>query len=72
MISKPGKDSPEVSSYRPISVLAILSKVLEKIIIKRLRAVIDTEEIITSHQFGFREKYSTIEKVHRITDIIGN
>ena len=72
MISKPGKDPHEVSSYRPISLLPILSKILEKIIIKRLRPVIDTEEIIPSHQFGFREKHSTIDQVHRITDIIEN
>ena len=67
MISKPGKDPHEVSSYRPISLLPILSKVLDKIIIKRLRPVIETEEIIPLHQFGFREKYSTIDQVYRIT-----
>ena len=72
MISKPGKDPHEVSSYRPISLIPILSKVLEKIITKRLRPVIETEEIIPSHQFGFREKHSTIDQVHRITDIIEN
>jgi len=24
---------------------------------------------ITSHQFGYREKHSTIDQIHRITDI---
>ena len=69
---KPGKNPHEVSSYRPISLLPIQSKILEKIIIKRLRPVIETEEIIPSHQFGFREKHSTIDQVHKINNIIEN
>ena len=72
MISKPEKDPREVSSYRPISLIPILSKVLEKIIIKRWRPVIETKQIIPLHQFGFREKHSAIEQVHRITDINEN
>jgi len=55
LISKPGKDPEEVSSYIPISLLPILSKVLEKLILKRIKAVINIKEIIPEHQFGFRE-----------------
>jgi hypothetical protein len=35
MIVKPGKTPTEVTSYRPISLLPILSKIREKIILKR-------------------------------------
>jgi hypothetical protein len=36
MIPKPGKNPTDVSSYRPLSLLLIISKVLEKLILKRL------------------------------------
>ena len=37
-----------------ISLLPILSKILEKIGIKKLQLIINTKDIILSHQFGFR------------------
>jgi delta-aminolevulinic acid dehydratase/porphobilinogen synthase len=36
MVPKPGKNPNEVSSYRPISLLPILSKILEKLILTKL------------------------------------
>lgn len=70
MIQKPGKPPNEISSYRPISLLPILSKLLEKIILKRMRPIIIEKNIIPNHQFGFRPEHSTIEQVHRICDTI--
>lgn len=70
MIPKPGKNPQEVTSYRPISLLPILSKVFEKIYVKRLKAIIDKREIIPEHQFGFRNKHGTIEQVHRLVNKI--
>jgi len=35
MIPKPGKNPMDVSSYRPISLLPTISKVLEKLILKK-------------------------------------
>jgi hypothetical protein len=32
--------------------------------------VIEERNLIPSHQFGFREKHSTIEQVHRVTNVI--
>ena len=66
MIAKPGKDPADVTSYRPISLLPILSKVLEKLILRRLQPIITDNNLIPSHQFGFRPKHGTIEQVHRI------
>lgn len=70
MIHKPGKAPHDVSSYRPISLLPILSKLFEKILLKRLKPIIEQRNLIPNHQFGFREGHSTIDQVHRITDII--
>lgn len=70
MIPKPGKPSYEVSSYRPISLLPVVSKLHEKLFLKRLKVIIEQKELIPPHQFGFRESHSTIDQVHRITNII--
>lgn len=70
MIAKPGKPPHETSSYRPISLLPIISKLFEKLLLKRLKPIIESLNLIPEHQFGFREKHSTIDQVHRITDVI--
>lgn len=70
IIPKPGKPPEEVTSYRAISLLPIISKLFEKLLLKRLKPIIERKQIIPSHQFGFREEHLTIDQVHRITDII--
>lgn len=70
MIQKPGKPPHKASSYRPISLLPMISKLFEKLLLKRLKPIIETNNLIPDHQFGFREKHSTIDQVHRIIDLI--
>lgn len=70
MIPKPGKPPNEITSYRPISLLPIMSKLFERLLLKRVKPEIEKSKAIPSHQFGFREKHSTIDQVHRITDQI--
>ena len=69
MILKPGKPPDMASSYRPISLLPILSKVLETLLLKRIQPIIDEQKLIPDHQFGFRQKHSTIEQVNRVFTI---
>ena len=66
MIPKPGKDPTQVKSYRPISLLSILSKLFETTLLRKLTPHITNSNIIPDHQFGFRKNHSTIEQVHRI------
>src|SRR6266576_399594 len=68
MLQKPGKPPSEVSSYRPISLLPSISKLFEKLILKRLKPLI--EDKIPDFQFGFRNKHATIEQVQRVTTVI--
>ena len=70
MLPKPGKDPHEATSYRPISLLPVLSKILEKVIYARLKPIIEKEKLIPDHQFGFRNKHSTIEQMHRLVNEI--
>jgi hypothetical protein len=55
MIPKPGKNLSEVESYRPISLLPIMSKLFEKLILKRLKPIIADKHLVQTHQFGFRK-----------------
>ena len=70
MIPKPGKPPIDVKSYRPISLLPIISKIFESIIQKRIQVYIDRFKVIPNHQFGFRKSHATIDQIHRITDFI--
>lgn len=72
MILKPGKCSEDASSYRPISLFPIPSKMLERLILARLMAIIDSKQLIPEHQFGFRRKHCTLDQVHRLVDKIQN
>jgi hypothetical protein len=70
MIPKPGKNLSEVESCRSTSLLPIMSKLFEKLILKHLKPIIAEKHLVPTHQFGFRKNHSTIDQVHRITDII--
>jgi hypothetical protein len=57
MIPKPGKNLSEVESYRPISLQPIMSKLFEKLILKRLKPIIAGKHLVPTHQFFcFRKK----------------
>ena len=70
MVPKPGKPLEEVCSYRPISLLPILSKLLEKLILHRMKPILHSKRLIPDHQFGFREQHSTVEQVHRVYNTV--
>jgi hypothetical protein len=66
LILKPGKPPNELTSYRPISLLPTVSKVLEKLLLKPLLRMVENNRLIPNHQFSFRQGHSTIEQTHRI------
>ena len=59
-----------VSNYRPISVLPVFSKILEKILYARLLKFVENHSILCNNQFGFREKHSTYMALLNIVDHI--
>lgn len=66
MIHKPGKPVHEVTSYRPISLMPVMSKLFEKCLLHRLTTALAEKSVIPDHQFGFRKEHATIEQVHRV------
>ena len=63
-------DKKLVNNYRPVSVLPVFSKILEKIIYNRLINHFDTHCLLNSNQFGFRSNYSTSMAVLQLLDKI--
>lgn len=70
MIPKPGKSPFALNSYRPISLLSGLSKLLERILLKRLYDIDSFAKAIPSHQFGFRKDHGAEHQLARVTQFI--
>lgn len=60
MILETGNSAHDVKSYRPISLLPVLSNIFERISVTQLLPDSD-EQISPEHQFGFRREHSTIQ-----------
>ena len=65
-------DKTSASNYRPISLLPAFSKILEKLISKRLFNFISNNNIIFSGQYGFLRGKSTEHAMLDIVDKINN
>ena len=52
-----------LNNHRPISILPAFSKLLEKLVCNRLVQFIENKNPLYQHQYGFREKHSTIHPV---------
>ena len=57
------KDKQMLNNYRPISLLPIFSKIIEKVIYQRLFNFLNTNNALFSSQYGFRKNHSTINAV---------
>jgi hypothetical protein len=69
LILKPGKLPNELTSYTPLNLLPTVSKI-EKLHLKRLLKKVENNGFITNHQFGFRDRHSTIQQTQRIVQRI--
>ena len=54
-----GGNEDDVSNYRPISLLPVLSKILEKIVADQLTLYLESNKLLSNNQHGFRPKLST-------------
>ena len=53
-----GKEMDARMNYRPISLLITISKILEKIVYKRLYLFLNNNNSLFSSQYGFRKNHS--------------
>lgn len=49
----------EINNYRPISLLSVFSKIIEKVMANRIVSFLNENDLLTSSQHGFRSKFST-------------
>ena len=70
-IVKPGKEgSTEVTTYRPISLLNIGGKVLEKLLIDRINHHVFSNSLLKGNQYGFLPQKSTIDAALEVKGFI--
>lgn len=67
---KPGKDKLFAANYRPISLLPTLGKMLEIIILNRLKMHEKKHNIFIPEQFGFKKHHSTTLQLGRIINSV--
>ena len=57
-------------NYRPVSILPIVSKIMERIAFNQLQEYLDTNNLIYNFQSGFRKGHSTDSALIHLTDSI--
>lgn len=67
-----GGNGEDVNNYRPISVITVLAKILEKLLNIRLLNYLDQHKILSASQFGFRKGISTEDAVSSLTSFVIN
>ena len=66
-------DKGNVINYRPISILSVFSKVLERIVYSRVYNHLDSKGLLHERQFGFQRNNSTEHAILQLTkDITGS
>ena len=63
-------DKLDVSNYRLISLISNISKIIEKLIHKKLNSFLEHNDIFYSFQFGFRDNHSKTHALIKMTDQI--
>ena len=59
-----------VNNYRPVSLLSLPGKMLEKIVHKRISNHLEENDLLSNKQGGFRKNHSTVQSIVNLTDNI--
>ena len=71
-ILKPFKESSLPQSYRPIALTSCVSKIYERMVNARLVWYLESKNLLSNRQFGFRKNRSTIDPLMFLTREIQN
>ena len=63
-----GGSTQDINNFRPISLLSIFDKIMEKIMHKNLYSYLESHNILYKNQFGFRKNNSTVYALAQITE----
>ena len=63
-----GGDRENVNNYRPVSLLPLPGKILEKIVHTKVVGFWEQNHFLTSNQGGFRKNHSTVATIADLTD----
>jgi len=63
-------DNTNLNNYRPISLLPVLSKLVEKVLNNQITQKLDQYHLIDDNQYGFRVEHCTEDAVLRFIDYI--
>ena len=69
-VQKPFKDPFQPTSYRPIALTSCLCKLMEKMINSRLIWYLESKNLLSPHQYGFRKNRSTLDPLLKLTNQI--
>ncbi|GBN27434.1 hypothetical protein AVEN_189200-1 [Araneus ventricosus] len=70
IIVKTGKEEQNIKSYRPISLLPTLGKLLEKLLLQRFNFQLNTNKLQYPLQYGFREEKSADDALLHGTSLL--
>ena len=65
-----GGSTEDLNNFRPISLLSIFDKIIEKLMHKRLYHFLELHNVLFENQFGFRKNNSTSYALMEITEHI--
>lgn len=69
-VQKPGKDPSLPNSYRPICLTSCVCKVMERMVSNRLMWFLESENLLSKIQCGFRKRRSTADHLVRLEGAI--
>ena len=65
-----GGDKSDVNNFRPISILPLPAKLMEKVLHKQLLEYLIEENLLSDNQDGFRPKRCTQDSIEKLTNNI--
>ena len=60
----------DMTNYRHISILSVISKIIEKVLCQQIREHLELHDLLTKNQFGFRPSKNTSLAINEFLEII--